>query len=124
MSLSARLRSWIALPVVGVLLGTPALALCAYDGAPDMPSQVASHHGCDEPETPEPAAMACCCDRDAGTLPPITTTLTDLAGAPLAITASPVDPFLPGDAAQGATESTVLLTRYRPLFSLFSTFLL
>lgn len=130
MSLSARLRSWMVLPVVAVLLGTPVvpLALCAADDqvpcAADMPRQAASHHACDESETPPPATMSCCCDRDAGTSPLISTTLTELAGAPLAIAVSPVDPVLPGDAAQRAIESTVPLTRHRPLFTLFSTFLI
>ena len=131
MSLSARHRSWMVLPVVAVLLGTPALplALCAFDRdqvpcAADMPRQVGSHHGCDESETPPPATMTCCGDRDAGTLPLITTTLTDVAGAPLAIAVSPVDPVMPGEAAQGAIESTVLLTRHRALFTLFSAFLI
>lgn len=130
MSLSGRLRSWVVLLVVAVLLGTPALplAICAagdqVPGAPDMEQQAAAHHGCDESETPQPASMSCCCDRDAGTLPPISTTLTKLAGAPLAIAASPVDPFIPGEAAPDTIESTVLLTRHRPLFTLFSTFLI
>lgn len=130
MSLSARLRSWMVLPVVAVLLGTPALplALCAADDqvpcAADMPRQAASHHACVESEKPQPASMSCCCDRDAGTLPLISTTLTELAGAPLAIAASPVDPVIPGEAARTGIESTVLLTRHRPLFTLFSTFLI
>ena len=130
MSLSGRLRSWVVLPVVAVLLGTPVLplALCAAGDqvpcAADMPQQAASHHGCDESEAPQPASMTCCCDRDAGNLPLIPTTLTELAGAPLAITASPVDLFIPGEAAPGAIESTVLLTRHQPLFTLFSTFLI
>jgi hypothetical protein len=130
MSLSGRLRSWVVLPVVAVLLGTPALplALCAAGDqvpcAADMPQEAASHHGCDESETPQPASMSCCCDRDAGTLPLISTTLTELAGAPLAIAASPVDPVMPGEAARTGIESTVLLTRHRPLFTLFSTFLI
>lgn len=131
MSLSARLRSSMVLPVVAVLVGTPALplALCALDGdrvpcAADMPRQVGSHHGCDESETPPLATMTCCCDRDAGTTPLITTTLTEVAGAPLAIAASPVDPVVPGEAARTGIESTVLLTRHRPLFTLFSTFLI
>ena len=130
MSLSGRLRSWVVLPVIAVLLGTPVLplALCAAGDqvpcAADMPQQAASHHGCDESETPPPASMTCCCDRDAGSRPLIPTTLTEFAGAPLAITASPVDSVLPGEAVRGAIESTVLLTRHRPLFTLFSTFLL
>jgi hypothetical protein len=131
MSLSARLRSWMVLPVVAVLLGTPTLplAICAFDRdqvpcAADMPRQAASQHACDESETPQPASMSCCCDRDAGTLPLISTTLTELAGAPLAIAVSPVDPAMPGEAGQGAIESTVLLTRHRPLFTLFSAFLI
>ena len=130
MSLSGRLRSWVVLPVIAVLLGTPVLplALCAAGDqvpcAADMPQQAASHHGCDESETPQPASMTCCCDRDAGGPPLIPTTLTELAGAPLAITVSPVDPVMPGEAARGAIESTVLLTRHQPLFTLFSTFLI
>ena len=130
MSLSGRLRSWVVLPVIAVLLGTPVLplALCMAGDqarcAADMPQQAASRHGCDESETPQPASMSCCCDRDGGNLPLIPTTLTELAGAPLAMTASPVDPVLPGEAVRGAIENTVLLTRHRPLFTLFSTFLI
>lgn len=131
MPLSARLRSWVVLPVVAVLLGTPALplALCACDRDPvscvaDMPLQVGSHHDRDEPEAPPPATMTCCCDRDAGTMPLITTTLTEVAGAPWVIAVSPVDPVVPREAAEGVLESTVLLTRHRPLFTLFSAFLI
>jgi hypothetical protein len=121
----------MVLPVVAVLLGTPALplALCAFDGdqvpcADDMPRQVGSHHRCDESETPPPATMTCCCDRDAGTLPLTTTTLTEVAGTPLAIAVSPVDPVTPDGAVRGGIEGTVLLTRHRPLFTLFATFLI
>jgi hypothetical protein len=121
----------MVLPVVAVLLVTPALplALCAFGGgqvrcAADMPRQAESGHGCHESEAPSPASMTCCCDRDAGTLPLISTTLTELAGAPLAIAVSPVDPVMPGEAARPAVESTVLLTRHQPLFTLFSTFLI
>jgi hypothetical protein len=68
--------------------------------------------------------MTCCCDRDAGTLPLTTTTLTEVAGAPLAIAVSPVDPVTPDGAVRGGIEGTVLLTRHRPLFTLFATFLI
>ena len=131
MSLSARRRSWMVLPVIAVLLGTPALplALCAFDGdrapcAADIPRQLGSHHGCDQSETPVLATLTCCCDRDAGTLPLTTTTRTNVAGAPLAIAVSPVDAVVPGQAAPAGTESTLLLTRHRPLFTLFSAFLI
>ena len=131
MSLSARFRSWMVLPIVAVLMGTPALplALCAFTGNPvpcaaDMTRQVGSHHQCDESGTPPPATMTCCCDRDAGTLPLTMTRLTEVAGAPLAIAISPVDPVTPDGVVRGGIESTALLTRHRPLFQLFSTFLI
>jgi len=119
----------MAPPVVAVLLGTSLLplALCQADDqvpcAAERARQVDSHHGCHEASPPS-AMRTCCCDRDAGTLPLIPTTPTDLVGAPLAIAAWPVDAVVPAEAAEGAIESTVVWTRHRPLFTLFSTFLI
>ena len=130
MSVSACRRSWIVLPVVGVLLGALAspLALCDIRGgqvrcAAGVPRQAESLDRCHESEALSPASMTCCGDRDARIMPLTLTTLTDLAGAPLATTASPVDPVIGDEPPQGPIEGTVL-TRHRPLFTLFSTFLI
>jgi hypothetical protein len=131
MSISARLRSSIALVIVAVLLGTPALplALCLAEGgqvhcAADMPRQAGSDHGCHDSDTPPPASMSCCCDRDAGAVPLAPPTIADAVGAPLSLAVSPVEPVMPDGAVAAGIANTVLLTRHRPLFTLFSAFLI
>jgi hypothetical protein len=89
-----------------------------------MPRRAESLHGCHEAETPAPAAMTCCCDSDAGAVPFTTSTLAAVAGAPLAIAVSPVNPVMPGGAAGAGKPNTTLLTRHLPLFTLFSAFLI
>lgn len=121
----------MALAVVALLVGTPALplALCAAEAgqahcAADMPRQAGSDHGCHDSDTPPPASMSCCCDRESGTVPLAPPTIADAAGGPLAVAVSPVDAVVPDGPVRAGIESTILLTRHRPLFTLFSAFLI
>jgi hypothetical protein len=130
MFLSTRLQSSMALAVVAVLLSTPTLplAFCAAERGQvhceaDTPRRAGAEPRCHDSDAP-PAAMTCCCDDDAGTLPLMTTARTEVTRALLAIAVSPVEPVIPGGAVRAGIASPVLLTRHRPLFTLFSTFLI
>lgn len=129
MFLSARLRSSITLGIVAVLVGTVAgpLTLCeAERGRVHCPAtvspDVAPHHACDDPEAAS-TALSCCRDNDAS-VPLIPATTSDGASAAASSVASVVDDVVLNRALRPVTESTGLPAHHRPLFTLFSTFLI
>jgi hypothetical protein len=126
---TAPVRSSLPLVLAVLLFGNTALpmVLCASDDrrtgcAVEMPQPVASHDGHSESQAPA-TALSCCCDQDDALVPasaPATTTIEHVA---LSVAASPVAPVvLSQDVAAAAPP--LLATRTRPLFTLFSAFLI
>lgn len=129
MHLPARVRS-SALILAVLLFGSTALplALCAFEGerahcAAQIPQPPASRDGCHKSQPPA-ANLSCCCDRDDATTPMGVPGTADIASAALSVTLSPVGATVPTAASVPALETTVVMTRTRPLFTLFSTFLI
>ena len=130
-----RRRSSIALVVVATLLGVAAapLTLCAAERekahCPVKAAQQAkaaqpeaSHHTCQEqPEAP-PTALSCCCDET--NLPVTPANAPNTVGAAPIASPSIVDVVVLRRELRPATEVTGLPARHRPLFTLFSSFLL
>lgn len=88
-----------------------------------MPQPPASHDGCHKSQPPA-ANLSCCCDRDAATTPMGVPGTTDIANTALSVTVSPVDASVGTEGSVHALETTVVLTHTRPLFTLFSAFLI
>ena len=87
-----------------------------------MPQQPPSHDGCRESQTPA-ASLSCCCDND--TVPTSTPATTIIAEGSFGVVMSVVANLAPtADGLNHGCESTILLTRTRPLFTLFSAFLI
>jgi hypothetical protein len=130
MHVSGRLRSSTALAFVVSLFASTAMpsALCAAEGdraccTAVTPRQTA-HAGCHESEHP-PVSLSCCCDRDDATAPAITPATIIIADGSLSV-------VVPAVAAAGPTttplnhvlETTPHRIHARPLFTLFSAFLI
>jgi hypothetical protein len=129
MDLTAPVRSSLPLVLAVLLFGNTALplVLCASDGtqtrcAAEMSQPAASRDGRHDTQAPA-ASLSCCCDQDDAAVPasaPATTTIEHVA---LSLAASPVAPVvLSQDIAAAAPP--LLATPARPLFTLFSAFLI
>jgi hypothetical protein len=127
MQLCARLRSSIALVVVGLLLGstTLPLTLCASEGkharcAAQVFPRPASHDGCHQSQVPN-ASLSCCCPNATDpTSPPATTIITESSLSLIVSTVAPVAPAIQG--LNYVCESATLPLHARPLFTLHSVF--
>lgn len=130
MRLIAHLRSSAALLLVVLLSGSTALslALCASEGgharcAVQMPRPSASQDGCHRPQLPA-LNLSCCCDGDNATTPMGAPGTTDIAGTAKSPTVFPVGARAGTDAGIRAGETALAPTHTRPLFTLYSTFLI
>jgi hypothetical protein len=131
MHVSARLRSSTALVFVVSLFASTALplTLCAAESdraccTEDMPRQTAPHSGCHESENP-PVSLSCCCDRDDATVPAITPATIIFADGSLSVVVPAVAAAAPTTKPLNhVLETTVHRIHARPLFTLFSAFLI
>ena len=128
-----RLRSSVAVALVTTLLGVLAAPLtlctaeeahCPLQAAPQasVAQAAASHHTCQQSEAPR-TALTCCCDDEAN-IPGVPATAPDVVSAAPTVLASAVDVIVLSPALRLATDTSALTVRHRPLFELFSAFLI
>lgn len=87
-----------------------------------MPQQPASHDGCRESQAPA-ASLSCCCDNAAvPTSTPATTIIAEGSFGVMMSVAAAVAPTT--EPLNHVLEATVFRTHTRPLFTLFSAFLI
>ena len=119
----------MALAIVAVLLGLPALPLawCAAEAgeihcSDKIARDATPPHGCHDVEAP-PAALSCCCDDDAN-VPVTPPTSSDGASAAASSVVSALDDDVPRRELRAVAETAGLTADRRPLFKLFSAFLI